>query len=129
MFRWIPTRELELGGSWSDIQLSEDAYHLPEKKLLLYANTSVGRFTISSHLMMIQGLRGADFDGPTPIPQLHPMEDYVLLDISALFRPIPFIEIRLALKNALDADYQAMYGYPMPGRHMMLDLSYLWDRQ
>jgi outer membrane cobalamin receptor len=28
------------------------------------------------------------------------------------------------VRNALDADYQAMYGYPMPGRTFGLDISY-----
>ena len=82
-------------------------------------------FTVVFSVLARAEFVGADFPGPGPQPRLHPMKDYAVLNLSVTGRIWPsFIEWKLAVKNALDTEYQSMFGYPMPGRHILLDMQY-----
>jgi len=52
------------------------------------------------------------------------MNDYMILNFSLagpIYGPLNF---NISLKNAMDAEYEAMYGYPMPGRMAFFDVRY-----
>ncbi len=124
VLQWLPWDHTDLGLSWSTIDLSETVFNIPEKKLIAYMNIALGRFTLSSNLLMVRDLMGADFPGPSPAPRLHPMADYTVLNLSVQSRLAAFIDCQVSVKNVLDADYQTMFEYPMPGRHFLLDVHY-----
>ena len=126
VLNWLPLTQLELAASWSDIDLSEGVFNIPEKKLSVYASYAYRGIILSGSLLRIHNLTGADFPGPGPAPRLHPMVDYTILNLSMQVQFFSFLESKLAVKNVLNTDYQAMYGYPMPGRHAILDLHYLF---
>ena len=126
VLNWLPSAQLELVASWSDIDLSEGVFNIPEKKLTACARYSYRMITLSGSLLLIHNLIGADFPGPGPAPRLHPMNDYTVLNLSMQVQFFSFLELNLAVKNVLNTDYQTMYGYPMPGRHAMLDLYYIF---
>ena len=119
----LPLSRFEMGVSWSQIYLSEGVFNIPEKKLTAYANYTLGRFTLSGTFLVVRDLTGADFTGSSPQPRLHAMEDYTLLNLLLRARLFPHLEIKVGFKNVLDTEYQTMYGYPMPGRHLIVDIS------
>ena len=124
--RWIINQNIESGGSWSSIAMDKSVFNIPGKKLTAYVNADIGRLTCAATLLWIQDLTGADFPGPSPQAQLHPMDDYAVLNLTVKTRLFSFAELKLDLKNATDARYQSMYGYPMPGRYLVADLVYLF---
>ncbi len=120
---WLPAPRLLLRGTWSDMALDPDVYNIPARKLTLYAGWSLPRLTLSTNLIGIMDMQGAQW-GPSPVPILHPMDDYAVLDLSAELRVIPGTELRLSLRNALGTAYEAMWGYPMPGRQLIAELDF-----
>ena len=50
------------------------------------------------------------------------LPDYTLLDFAASVQVNPVLGLVLRVENALDTSYQAMLGYPMPGRTFSLEL-------
>jgi iron complex outermembrane receptor protein len=121
----MPMKGMEAGAAWSHMRLSEDVFNIPEKKFTAHMNYRLWSLTLSGNLLWVQDLVGADFPGPSPQPRLHPMEDYAVLNLSVTGRAwLSFIGWKLAVKNVLDAEYQSMFGYPMPGRHILFDIHY-----
>lgn len=124
MLRGHPTHRFHCDLTWSHIQLSDDVFNIPEKKLTASVQYQFKGISLVGNLIMIKDLTGADFSQSSAVPVLHSMEDYTVVDFSTRLKVIPQITLKLALKNALDARYQSMYGYPMPGRHFHADVSY-----
>ena len=122
MFNWLPVDDLELGASWTKLDLSEGVYNTPGKKATVYANYQIGRLKFYGNLVHIRDWFGAEFKGPRAI--LHPMDDYTVINLSARVAIFKGIGFKATLKNALNVEYQSMYGYPMPGRHMFFDIIY-----
>ncbi len=119
-----PARWVQFGGSWSDIDLDPNAYNIPARKLTLNARLQYWGYVLDTRFRLLKDIVGADFPGPSPAPVLHPLADYSVLDITML-APLPGrLEVKCSLNNLLDARYEAMYGYPMPGRNISLDLRY-----
>ena len=52
------------------------------------------------------------------------MADYAVVNFSASYNFFGMFGVGLDIKNVFDADYQAMYGYPMPGRTAFVDINY-----
>jgi len=117
MLNWIPVDDLQLNISWSRLDLGAETLHSPGKKLTANISWSMKSFTLSGDFNYIQDLYGAD-------GHQNPMDDYGLLNLTLQTSIFSFIKIKTSVKNVLDARYQAMYGYPMPGRHVIMDLSY-----
>lgn len=56
-------------------------------------------------------------------PQLgQAMPDYHLLDTALIYRTRSGYELKLAVNNLLDTDYEISTGYPMPGRNLEVSL-------
>ncbi len=119
-----PVERMEIDFAWSHIQLSKDVFNIPAKKLTASLQYAFNRFTLAGNLVSVQDLTGAEFPDPGPVPVLHPIDDYTVVDLTAFAMVMPRIRLKLALKNVLNACYEAMYGYPMPGRHFSADLAY-----
>jgi len=46
-----------------------------------------------------------------------------LVNLNVAYQMKPSVSLRLAVSNLLDKSYQIHYGYPMPGREIMLSMN------
>jgi iron complex outermembrane receptor protein len=119
---WIPFEHMEIGGTWSELRLDESVYNTPRSKWTAFTHLHAGRFRFRADLTVVQNWRSAEFIGARVI--LHPMTDYMVANLTAEL-PLPHLfSLRIVLKNLFNTEYQAMYGYPMPGRHLLLNIIY-----
>jgi len=120
---WVPVERVTVHSTWSDIDLSDQAYNIPARKLTLSAGWEGDRLAFSGTLVSIMDMRGSEW-GAGPVPRLHDMDDYAVLDLSAVLHPVTGTTLRLTLRNVFDTFYEAMWGYPMPGRQLVADVTY-----
>jgi iron complex outermembrane receptor protein len=111
---WLPRTDWEVTAAWSKIDLDDQTMNSPGKKLSLGIDLPVKSWRFSLALQHIRDLYGADYHA-------QPLPDYTLADVAVQWHLRSWLSGRLMLKNALDAGYQTMTGYPMPGRHAMLE--------
>jgi len=125
VFNWMARDRVEIGATWSHMDLSESAYNIPGRKLTCYASAGWRFLSASVHLLMIQDMKGAEF-GPSPVPVLHEMDDFTLVNLTLSADILRRLRLNLSAKNMLNTSYEAMWGYPMPGRHLMLEMESRW---
>ncbi|HPG38108.1 MAG TPA: TonB-dependent receptor [bacterium] len=114
---WLPIRHLNLNATWTKLDLEDETAEIPAKKLTLNISYDMRYVNLSANYLRAMDIYGADFHAT-------PMDDYNLVNCAALVKPpIPFISFKISLKNVLDADYETIYGYPMPGRTYMVDMN------
>jgi len=111
---WLPFAEGEITASWSKLDLDDQTMNSPGKKLSLGIDLPWRSLRFSLAAQHIRDLHGADFSA-------QPLPDYTLVDAAVQWRVLSWLNSRLLLKNALDAEYQTMTGYPMPRRYAMLE--------
>ena len=121
---WQPLSSLKITGAWTVMDLNEDAYNIPNQKLSFHMHARIGRIHMTGQLLSVHDWKGADFSGPSPVPVLHDMKDYTVVHVSASTRLLDGLGFKLLVRNLFDEMYQAMYGYPMPGRTVHGMLSY-----
>lgn len=119
---WMPVDRLNLGASWSMVDMKYEIPNVPEKKTTAFASWNISGLSLSGTLIWMQNIIGKD--SASPIANTYPLEDYIVVNVTAAYTVWQTFDIEVALKNALDADYQAMYGYPMPGRTLMSTVGY-----
>lgn len=119
MLDWLPTDDLTVSASWSHLDLGNETMYSPGKKLTAHVTWRIAPFTASGDFITVHDLYGAD-------GRENPMDDYALLNLTVQTKVGRFIRLKLSLKNVMDAQYQAMYGYPMPGRHVVVDVNTLF---
>jgi len=118
----FPVRSFELGATWTQMSLSENAYNAPGKKLTAYIQYQLGPVLLSADMLMVSDWKSAEPMNATVI--LHEMDDYTVLNLSAGSKILKGLGIQVNLRNVLDAEYESMYGYPMPGRTLLSKLYY-----
>ncbi len=121
--QWRAADRFTLDVSWSRLWSRQPVFNSPGTKLTALAGWRLPGVVLSGRLLGVRGLTGAEW-GSSPVPILHPLDDYLLADLSARLHPVAGLEVALHLRNALDTAYQAMWGYPMPGRHLMVEVGY-----
>ncbi|MDZ7315760.1 MAG: TonB-dependent receptor [candidate division KSB1 bacterium] len=115
--RLIPTNNLELRLTWSDVDLGNETLGAPEKKLTATANYTLGRLDLRLQFMHIAGLYAKD-------GRQDKMPDYSLVDFWLGLKPWRTASFAFKVKNFLDQKYEILKGYPMPGRTMAAELGY-----
>jgi len=118
----LPANGVECGVNWSHVDMKHTIANMPEKKLAAFASGRIGRFNLSANLMWVGNWISKD--NAAPVANIFEMDNYTVLDLSASVRIMHRMETKLTLNNALDASYFAMYGYPMPGRILMAEMTY-----
>ncbi len=121
-WNWTPVPALETGATWSENDLSEKAFNSPGRKITAFVRASVGPVALSADLLSV-----ADWKGLTTVNRkdVYPdMKDYTVLNLSAGTAAWKGIALKLQVRNALDESFEAMYGYPMPGRNWMAEVEY-----
>ena len=109
-------------GSFAYVDMKNPIPNAPEKKATAYATYWFHQFSLTGDVNIIQDWIGKD--NAVPVPNTYPMNDYMIFNLSLsgpIYGPIHF---NASLKNVLDTQYEAMYGYPMPGRMAFFDMKY-----
>ncbi len=119
---WMPVDRVNLGVSWSAIDMKYEIPNVPKKKTTAFASWQISKLSLSGALIWVQDLIGKD--SASPIPHTYPMADYAVVNFSVSYKFFEMFGVDLTVKNVFDADYQTMYGYPMPGRMAFFDIKY-----
>jgi outer membrane cobalamin receptor len=106
--RLVPVRSLELDLAYGYLDSGEMTLAHPEHQLNVGARLSRGMFTGNLGAQHVVGLYGAD-GSPVRLPAY----TVVRARVAAHHRGVTAY---LAGENLLDAEYQVVSGYPMPGR-------------
>ena len=122
---WLPGTPLELNVSWSHVDMKNTLPNVPARKLNSTLSWRTGRFFMNADWMWIGDWISKD--NQLPVPNIVDMSDYALVDLTLSVQITNPLSVHLSLKNALNAEYEAMYGYPMPGRMFFADLRYSVD--
>ena len=118
----VPIDRVNVGASFSMIDMKYEIPNVPKKKTAAYASWQISKLSLSGTLIWVQDLIGKD--SASPIPNTYPMDDYTIVNLSVSYTFFGTLGVELTAKNVFDADYQAMYGYPMPGRIIMAEMTY-----
>jgi len=117
VLNWLPCKNLNVNSSFTKLDLENETRETPGKKLTFNVSYTMRYLQLSANYLRAMDIYGADF-------HTTPMEDYDLVNCAVLVKPpIPFVSFKVSLKNVLDADYETIYGYPMPGRTYMVDMN------
>ncbi len=115
---------LTFSGSFTFMDLGDEVYNIPKQKISLQASWQWRRVRFSGNMLSVHDWKSASFPGPGPAAMLHDMKDYTVFNMSALVNLVRGLSFRLNVLNLTDTDYQALYGYPMPGRTWMGNFAY-----
>ncbi len=119
---WAPSAQFNAGATWAKTDLSPFAFNSPGKKLTAYVTAKAGIVSLSADLLSVMDWRGiATVNRKDEYPM---MNDYTAVNFSAGAALIGGLALKLHVKNAFDETYEAMYGYPMPGRNFMGEMDY-----
>jgi iron complex outermembrane receptor protein len=119
---WMPAANVEAGATWSKVDLSRFAFNSPGKKFTAYVSVKTGPVSLSADLLAVMDWRGYTIVNRQDV--FPKMKDYAVVNLSAAAAVWRGLGLKLRLKNALDERYEAMYGYPMPGRNWMAEMDY-----
>ncbi len=114
---WMPVDGLTINTSWSKLDLGDQTLYSPGKKLTAYISYRFRWFSMALDFLHVMDLYGADF-------RKNPLKDYTLLNATLQTDVLRRINLKFSVKNVLDADYYAMWGYPMPGRHAAAEVRF-----
>jgi vitamin B12 transporter len=117
MMNWLLMDRLELSASWSKLDLGNETLYAPGKKLTAHAAWRISTISFSGDFIWVQDLYGAD-------NRENPLENYCLFNLNGQISLFRSFTLKGTVKNVFDTSYQAMFGYPMPGRYLLLGLDY-----
>ncbi len=114
-FRWRPNTRFRARFFGSLLDPDQQTRYAPKRRFGVTVSQSIGKAEFSLHLDRVEELYGEDF-------YRERLPDYTLLDLAASVQVTPALGFITRVENVLDTSYQAMLGYPMPGRTFSLEL-------
>jgi vitamin B12 transporter len=119
---WAPGSNLNAGATWAKTDLSPFAFNSPGKKLTAYVTAKTGMVSLSADLLSVMDWRGITTVNRKDV--YPPMNDYTVFNLSAGAALMKGLTLKFHIKNAFGETYEAMYGYPMPGRNFGAEIDY-----
>lgn len=104
---WRVGRYLSLNANYSYLHMRNKVLASPEHKAYLGAGYRRGRWTLVGGLQYVGGLY-------TQVGQAETKEDFLLLNVTASCRVLPWLDVWAKGENLLAQKYEINYGYPMP---------------
>ena len=104
---WRANRYLSLNGNYSYLHLHNKVLASPEHKAYVGADYRRGRWTLAAGLQYIDGLY-------TQVDPTEVDENFLLLNVTAGYRVLPWLNLWAKGENLLAQKYEINYGYPMP---------------
>lgn len=106
-FAWKANRYLSLNGNYSFLHMHNKVLAAPEHKAYLGADYRRGRWMLAGGLQYIDGLY-------TQVDPTEIQENFLLLNATAAYKALPWLNIWAKGENLLAQKYEINYGYPMP---------------
>ncbi len=106
-FAWKANRYLSLNGNYSFLHMHNKVLAAPEYKAYLGADYRRGRWMLAGGLQYIDGLY-------TQVDPTEIQENFLLLNVTAAYKALPWLNIWAKGENLLAQKYEINYGYPMP---------------
>ena len=106
-FAWKTNRYLSLNGNYSFLHMHNKVLAAPEHKAYLGADYRRGRWMLAGGLQYIDGLY-------TQVDPTEIQENFLLLNVTAAYKALPWLNIWAKGENLLAQKYEVNYGYPMP---------------
>ena len=106
-FAWKTNRYLSLNGNYSFLHMHNKVLAAPEHKAYLGADYRRGRWMLAGGLQYIDGLY-------TQVDPTEIQENFLLLNVTAAYKALPWLNIWAKGENLLAQKYEINYGYPMP---------------
>ena len=104
---WRANRYLSLNGNYSYLHMHNKVLASPEHKAYVGADYRRGRWTLAAGLQYIDGLY-------TQVDPTEVDENFLLLNVTAGYRLLPWLNLWAKGENLLAQKYEINYGYPMP---------------
>ena len=104
---WHASRYLSLNANYSYLHMHNKVLAAPEHKAYVGADYRRGRWLLSGGLQYIDGLY-------TQVDPTEVRENFLLLNVTAAYRALPWLNIWAKGENLLAQKYEINYGYPMP---------------
>lgn len=106
-FAWKANRYLSLNGNYSFLHMHNKVLAAPEHKAYLGADYRRGRWMLAGGLQYIDGLY-------TQVDPTEIQENFLLLNVTAAYKALPWLNIWAKGENLLAQKYEINYGYTMP---------------
>lgn len=106
-FAWKANRYLSLNGNYSFLHMHNKVLAAPEHKAYLGADYHRGRWMLAGGLQYIDGLY-------TQVDPTEIQENFLLLNVTAAYKALPWLNIWAKGENLLAQKYEINYGYTMP---------------
>lgn len=106
-FAWKANRYLSLNGNYSFLHMHNKVLAAPKHKAYLGADYRRGRWMLAGGLQYIDGLY-------TQVDPTEIQENFLLLNVTAAYKALPWLNIWAKGENLLAQKYEVNYGYPMP---------------
>ena len=106
-FAWKANRYLSLNGNYCFLHMHNKVLAAPEHKAYLGADYRRGRWMLAGGLQYIDGLY-------TQVDPTEIQENFLLLNVTAAYKALPWLNIWAKGENLLAQKYEINYGYPMP---------------
>lgn len=106
-FAWKANRYLSLNGNYCFLHMHNKVLAAPEHKAYLGADYRRGRWMLAGGLQYIDGLY-------TQVDPTEIQENFILLNVTAAYKALPWLNIWAKGENLLAQKYEINYGYTMP---------------
>ena len=108
----IPFQGLHLGlnGSW--FESDQPIVNQPDIQISSTLGFHRPWYTVRGQVQHVHGVQYFEMGQYSKLPA------YTIADLGIDYRPWPVVTLNLQIKNLLDAEYESMPGFPMPGRVM-----------
>ena len=106
-FAWKANRYLSLNGNYSFLHMHNKVLAAPEHKAYLGADYRRGRWMLAGGLQYIDGLY-------TQVDPTEIQENFLLLNVTAAYKALPWLNIWAKGENLLAQKYEINYDYTMP---------------
>lgn len=106
-FAWKANSYLSVNGNYSYLHMHNKVLAAPEHKAYIGADYRRGRWMLAGGLQYVAGLY-------TQVDPAEVREHFLLLNVTAAYRALPWLSIWAKGENLLAQKYEINYGYPMP---------------
>ncbi len=114
--RYIVSGNFNMSVNYAFLKCDSPTLYAPEHKINLHLNYSFSPVTISADLQQVSGLYTSVLDFNT--------ESYFLLDANINYKIGDYVKLYVKGGNILNKNYQIDFGYPLPGRNIMLGINF-----
>jgi iron complex outermembrane receptor protein len=117
-FQWFITNNLKINANYSYTSNAEQTVSVPRHKAYLGADYSLNILTASLSAQYIRSIYGLNNTG-----SIEKLPDYTNVEAKIGAQITDKVSLLFSARNLLNQSYQTIYGYPMPGRTVTINMN------